>query len=64
MNIAIISDREEDGGFSLEYGLKVGKRNFMRLDGTNYENAVREARAFLGINPDNIDADGNAWEID
>jgi hypothetical protein len=63
MNIAIISDREDDG-FSLEYDNKLGQRNFMRLDGASYEKAVREARDFLGINPDNLDADGNLWEIE
>ena len=63
MNIAIISDREDDG-FSLEYDNRLGKRNFMRLDGVSYEKAVREARDFLGINPDNLDAEGNLWEIE
>jgi hypothetical protein len=31
-NIAIIVD-EEDDSFGLEYDNKLGKRNFMRLDG-------------------------------
>jgi hypothetical protein len=62
-NIGIIVDREDDG-FSLEYDNKLGKRNFMRLDGASYERAVREARAFLGVNEDDLDADGNVWKIE
>jgi len=62
-NIAIIVDREDDG-FSLEYDNHLGKRNFMRLDGMSYEKALREARAFLGVNADDLDADGNVWKIE
>jgi hypothetical protein len=62
-NIAIIVEREDEG-FSLEYDNHVGKRNFMRLDGSNYEMALREARAFLGIDADDLDPDGNAWRIE
>jgi hypothetical protein len=62
-NIAIIVDREDDG-FSLEYDNNLGKRNFMRLDGTSYDRALREARAFLGVNENDLDEDGNFWKIE
>jgi hypothetical protein len=62
-NIAIILDGEDDG-FSLEYDNNLGKRNFMRLDGTSYDKALREARAFLGVNENNLDAEGNVWKIE
>ena len=63
MKIARIQD--EDGGtFSLEYDNTLGKKNSMRLDAFTYERAIREAKSFLGINPDNLDADGDLWEVE
>jgi hypothetical protein len=54
---------EENSDFTLEYDNTLGKRNVMRLDAATYESAVREAKAFLGINADDRDADGTLWEI-
>jgi len=50
--------------FSLEYDNTLGQRNTMRLDASNYEKAIREARAFLGIDERNKDVDGADWEIE
>ncbi len=52
------------GTFGLEYDNNLGQKNTMRLDALTYDRAVREARAFLGIQADNYDADGNLWEIE
>jgi hypothetical protein len=61
--IARILDQEDDA-FSLEYDNTIGKKNTMRLDAFTYENAIREARSFLGINADDRDADGTEWDIE
>jgi hypothetical protein len=63
MKTAIILD-QDDGSFVLEYDNTLGKKNTMRLDAVTYEQAVREAKSFLGINQENLDADGNVWTID
>jgi hypothetical protein len=63
MKIARILD-EAGGAFGLEYDNTLGKKNTMRLDAFTYEKAVREAKSFLGINPDNLDADGDLWEVE
>lgn len=55
---------EEDGRFGLEYDNTLGKKNTMRLEAFSYENAIREAKSFLGINPDDRDADGTQWDIE
>jgi len=56
---------DEDGGaFGLEYDNTLGKKNMMRLDAFTYENAIREAKSFLGINTDDLDADGTQWDIE
>jgi hypothetical protein len=56
---------DEDGGvFGLEYDNTLGKKNTMRLDALSYENALREARSFLGINAEDRDAEGAHWNID
>jgi hypothetical protein len=36
----------------------------MRLDAPTYERAIREAKSFLGITPENLDGDGTEWEIE
>ena len=63
MKTAIILDRENEG-FGLDYENTLGKRNTMRLEAATYETAIREAKRFLGINEENLDADGNRWEIE
>jgi hypothetical protein len=63
MKTAIIRDQDDDS-FVLEYDNNVGKKHTMRLDAATYERAVREAKSFLGINQDNVDADGTVWAID
>jgi hypothetical protein len=55
---------EEDDSFTLEYDNNLGQRNSMRLEAGTYEKAVREAKSFLGINPENLDGDGTVWEIE
>lgn len=63
MKTAIIRDQDDDS-FVLEYDNNLGKKNTMRLDAATYERAVREAKSFLGINQENVDADGTLWAID
>jgi len=63
MKTARILDLEDDR-FGLEYDNNLGKRNTMRLDAATYEKAIREAKSFLGVNPENLDADGILWEIE
>ena len=63
MKTARILDNENDG-FGLEYDNALGKRNTMRLDAVTYERAIREAKSFLGINPDSLDEEGNLWEVE
>ena len=56
---------DEDGaGFGLEYDNTLGKKNSMRLDAFTYENAIREAKSFLGISADDRDADGAEWDVE
>jgi hypothetical protein len=63
MKTARILDLEDDT-FGLEYDDTRGAKNVMRLDALTYEKAIQEAKAFLGIDTDNHDADGNLWEIE
>ena len=62
MRTARIPD-EDGGGFGLEYDNTLGKENAMRPDAFGYENAIREARSFLRIKPDDFDADGVRCQI-
>jgi hypothetical protein len=55
---------DEDDSFGLEYDNNLGEKNLMRLDAATYEKAVREAKSYLGINPENLDDDGTVWEIE
>jgi len=55
---------EEGGGFGLVYDDTRGQKNQMRLDSLTYEGAVREARSFLGIRPDDLDRDGRQWAVE
>jgi hypothetical protein len=63
MKTAVILDQDDDS-FVLEYDNTLGKKNTMRLDAVTYEQAVREAKSFLGINQENLDADGALWTVD
>jgi hypothetical protein len=55
---------EEDDNFGLEYDNNLGQKNLMRLDAATYEKAMREAKLYLGISPENLDGDGTVWEIE
>jgi hypothetical protein len=59
---AIILD-QEDEAYGVEYDNTIGTKNTMRLEATNYEDAVVETKSFLGIT-EGRDADGTVWEID
>jgi len=50
--------------FALEYDNTVGRKNQMRLEAVTYENALREARTYLGINADNQDEAGDQWAVE
>ena len=60
---ARILDRETEG-FDLTYDNNIGQTHTMRLDALTYERAIREAKSYLGINGENLDPDGNQWEIE
>ncbi len=62
MKRATILDQEGDA-FGVEYDNTIGTRNTMRLEATTYEDAILEAKSFLGIT-ENRDDDGTVWEID
>jgi len=62
VKIARIFDQDAET-FALEYDNSVGKKNMMRLEATTYEGAIREAKAFLGIDEENIDGDGTEWDV-
>lgn len=55
---------ESGGGFGLEYDNTRGQKYSMRLDALTYDGAVREARSFLEIAPDDRDADGDPWAVE
>lgn len=63
MKIARILDQAGDT-FAVEYDNTIGKKNRMRLEATTYEGAIREAKAYLGINAQNADEDGTLWEVE
>jgi hypothetical protein len=63
MKTAKILDLDDDK-FGLEYDNNLGKRNTMSLEAATYEKAIHEAKKFLGINGQNLDADGTLWEIE
>jgi hypothetical protein len=54
----------ENASFGLEYDNNLGKRNAMRLDAATYDNAILEAKSFLGINRKNVDDEGTLWEVE
>ncbi len=63
MKTAIILDAD-GGGFGLEYDNTRGSRNSMRLEAQTYEGAIREARVYLGITAENLDAEGFVWQVE
>lgn len=63
MKIARIFDQDANT-FALEYENTLGRKNTMRLDARTYESAIREAKAYLGINEENTDADGALWQVE
>jgi len=50
--------------FALQYDNTTGRKNQMRLDAKTYENAIQEARSFLGINKDDRDEAGDQWAVE
>jgi hypothetical protein len=63
MKIARILD-QTSGSFGLEYDNTLGKKNTMRLEALTYENAILEAKSFLGIDAEDHDADGSQWDLE
>jgi len=63
MKRATILD-EAGGIFGLEYDNTIGRKHTMRLEALTYEQALREARAFLGIGDNDHDVDGDLWTVD
>jgi len=63
MKLATILNESYDQ-FALEYEDTLGRKNRMRLDACTYPNALREARSFLGINPDDRDEAGDQWAVE
>ena len=63
MKRATILDQGRDQ-FALEYEDTLGRKNQMRLDAFTYENAIREARSFLGVNKDDFDEAGDQWIVE
>lgn len=62
MKRATIVDQEDDA-YGVEYDNTVGTRNTMRLEATTYEDAILEAKSYLGIIGER-DEHGTVWEID
>jgi len=63
MKRATILD-EVGGVFGLEYDNTIGRKHTMRLEAATYEQALREARTFLGIRENGQDEDGDLWTVD
>lgn len=63
MKRATIFD-EATGVFGVEYDNTIGKRHSMRLEAVTYDEAVTEARSFLGILEDDRDAAGDLWTVE
>ena len=55
---------EAGGVLGLEYDNTLGKKNTMRLEALTYDQALREARLFLGIQEDDRDEHGDLWTVD
>jgi len=63
MKIARILD-EPGGTFRLEYDDTLGHKRNTRLDAMTYEQALREARAYLEIGEGERDSEGVEWNIE
>jgi hypothetical protein len=48
----------------MEYEDTLGRKSRMRLDASTYLSAIREARSYLGINPDDRDEAGDQWAVE
>jgi hypothetical protein len=59
---ALILD-EVSGAFRLQYEDTQGRKQTMRLDALTYEQALSEARSFLGIRQDDRDEAGDQWTM-
>jgi len=59
---ALILD-EAHGAFRLQYEDTQGRKQTMRLDALSYEEALREARSFLGIQENDRDDAGDRWTM-
>ena len=59
---ALILD-EVPGAFRLQYEDTQGRKQTMRLDALTYEQALCEARSFLGIREDDRDEAGDRWTM-
>lgn len=56
MKTARMLDRENEG-FGLGYDTDIGRRSTLHLAAVTDERAMREAKSFLGIDPQNFGAD-------
>jgi hypothetical protein len=63
MKIARIQD-EPGGAFRLEYDDTLGHKQNARLDAMTYEEALREAKSYLGIGDEDRDSEGAQWHIE
>lgn len=63
MKRATVLDEGPDE-FLLEYEDTLGRKNQMRLDATTYEQAIREARKYLGIGAEDRDEAGDQWTVE
>lgn len=63
MKRAIIFD-EAAGVFGVEYDNTIGKKHSMRLEAVTYDQALTEARSFLGILENDRDAAGDLWTVE
>ncbi|HEU0011235.1 MAG TPA: hypothetical protein VFT34_15560 [Verrucomicrobiae bacterium] len=63
MKRATILD-EAGGVFGLEYDNTIGRKHTMRLEAATYEEALCEAREFLGIAENDQDEAGDQWTVE
>ena len=63
MKRAVISEQTYEV-FGLEYDNTLGKKHNMRLDATTYEEAIKEAKSYLGIDEHDHDSAGDEWVVE